>query len=851
MSYWSQNLDALRSENRTCKTRYPFPHQREAFEALNNTFQIPSKGYTGGLLVLPTGAGKTFTAVNWISRNILPKKYKVIWFAQSSYLLNQAFRSFCENAIEIPPARKFLNVRVVSSSPSHCSASSIESTDDIIIITTQTAISNFNAEVLDQKGSRIETKFLKFIKNNADSGIFIVLDEAHHAPAYGFRHLWMGLNKIIPNLSLLGLTATPTYSDKRASGWLFKIFNKGVIYNAEQEKLIAQNILAIPKYIEKNTGKELTVDDKLYDRLVVQHKDLSPEIIEELANDAPRNDYIINDYYKNKDKYGKTIIFADTWPQCVYMATKLKERDIKAECVFSKIDANPGSVEARNRRKSTDNERIIGEFKEGKHQVLANIRMLTEGVDIPDVKTVFLTRQTTSTILMTQMVGRALRGKKAGGGPDKSEANIVMFIDNWKGLIDVFVDPASGGLEDVYTPSTSAPFKVIPIYLVEQLSKHIEGGTIPTLPFLEYVPVGWYQTEIIRNIKDDSSDTKEEMQTFFEFVMVYNNSKDRIEKLIKDKFDEIPEEWSDEKLDEKTLYPKINSWINEYFDSREEIIGPNLDSDLMKICRHIAIHGSIPEYHSFADRERFDLSKLAREFGGHTKPQQIYLLKSEYETAGNLWGIFYKNFHMFINAFDLEFTRIILEEMESSKNGGDFIHINEENNKGDIELTVPEKDQIKKRDNYTCQCCFKSGKGTKLEIDHIVPVFQGGKADVENSQTLCRECNFQKGKNAINFRINSSPCVNPKELCLYPLKGNESPIQTLIRTINMFYHCQAVSEIKFSLRRNGKYYSTWELELFQGNNLELLRNEKSNLLKYIQEELGCNHVEDINIVGVQ
>jgi superfamily II DNA or RNA helicase len=53
--------------------------------------------------------------------------------------------------------------------------------------------------------------------------------------------------------------------------------------------------------------------------------------------------------------------------------------------------------------------------------------MLTEGVDIPDVKTVFLTRQTTSSILLTQMIGRALRGEKAGG-INKDVANIVMFI---------------------------------------------------------------------------------------------------------------------------------------------------------------------------------------------------------------------------------------------------------------------------------------------------------------------------------------------------------------------------------------------------------------------------------------
>jgi superfamily II DNA or RNA helicase len=338
----------------------------------------------------------------------------------------------------------------------------------------------------------------------------------------------------------------------------------------KQEKLIAQNILSIPNYVEKNTGKELPVDDKLYERLVMQHKNVPAEIIDELSNDAPRNDYIIDDYCKNKEKYGKTIIFADTWPQCVYMVRKLKDRGIKAEFVFSKIDANPGSPEARNRRKSTDNERIIKDFKEGKHQVLVNIRMLTEGVDIPDVKTVFLTRQTTSSILMTQMIGRALRGIKAGGGKKKSEANIVMFIDNWKGLIDVFIDPTKGKTEDTRTPTTSAPFRIIPIILVEILSKHIEGGTIPKFPFSEYIPVGWYQTEIVRNVKDDPNDPKEEMQTFFEFVMVYNKTRDRMKNFIDNNINKIPEHWSDEKLDDQTIIPQVNSWINEYFDPNED-----------------------------------------------------------------------------------------------------------------------------------------------------------------------------------------------------------------------------------------------------------------------------------------
>ena len=94
MRYEQINLEDLRIKNPSLKPKAPFEHQKEAFKALSETFTFPADQYKGGLLVLPTGAGKTYTAVNWICRNIISKKFKVLWFAQSSYLLNQAAKSF-------------------------------------------------------------------------------------------------------------------------------------------------------------------------------------------------------------------------------------------------------------------------------------------------------------------------------------------------------------------------------------------------------------------------------------------------------------------------------------------------------------------------------------------------------------------------------------------------------------------------------------------------------------------------------------------------------------------------------------------------------------------------------------
>jgi hypothetical protein len=66
--------------------------------------------------------------------------------------------------------------------------------------------------------------------------------------------------------------------------------------------------------------------------------------------------------------------------------------------------------------------------------VLVSVGMLTEGVDLPDARTAFLARPTTSPIVMRQMVGRVLRGPRAGG---EAEAHVVHFRDQWSNLPDV------------------------------------------------------------------------------------------------------------------------------------------------------------------------------------------------------------------------------------------------------------------------------------------------------------------------------------------------------------------------------------------------------------------------------
>ena len=61
------------------------------------------------------------------------------------------------------------------------------------------------------------------------------------------------------------------------------------------------------------------------------------------------------------------------------------------------------------------------------------------------------------------------------------------------------------------------------------------------------------------------------------------------------------------------------------------------------------------------------------------------------------------------------------------------------------DFTQKQKKQILKRDGYRCVICGTSKEsGVELHVDHIKPKELGGKATIENGQTLCAKHNFSK-----------------------------------------------------------------------------------------------------------
>uniref|UniRef100_UPI00329749BE DEAD/DEAH box helicase family protein n=1 Tax=Methanothrix sp. TaxID=90426 RepID=UPI00329749BE len=56
----------------------PAGHQRMAIDELIKWYKAKKNGYAGGILVLPTGGGKTFTSIRFLCLTALSDGYKVL-----------------------------------------------------------------------------------------------------------------------------------------------------------------------------------------------------------------------------------------------------------------------------------------------------------------------------------------------------------------------------------------------------------------------------------------------------------------------------------------------------------------------------------------------------------------------------------------------------------------------------------------------------------------------------------------------------------------------------------------------------------------------------------------------------
>ena len=375
----------------------PYAHQELAWEGLVRLSGEP--GHRSGLVVIPTGGGKTSTLVRWLIGELVRRPdLRVLWIADQQELVDQAVREFGAVAETQPVGFQRL-LRPVHGKAGQASA--LADPDVHVVCTTRQSLIGPSFEA---RSSLIAT----FVVGPT----VVVVDEAHHAVSPTYQNLIAFLRRECPDLTLIGLTATPWPAGAGQMQLLRETF-KTELVSVTTSELVARGDLARPVLhtVTTSTPIEATDDDV---RRLASARALPPSVVRQLDREA-RNALIVRQWVDRKDQWGKTLVFAcDTW-HADSLGDAFAEAGVDVDVVHSFAEADPAEALARFRTASGPN-------------VLVSVGMLLEGVDVPSARTAFLCRPTASHIVMRQMIGRVLRGVRAGGDP---EAHVVDFVDQW------------------------------------------------------------------------------------------------------------------------------------------------------------------------------------------------------------------------------------------------------------------------------------------------------------------------------------------------------------------------------------------------------------------------------------
>lgn len=442
------------------------PHQKTSWDRMDKHFL--DAGKAAGLVVLPTGGGKTVVAAHWLLRNVIARGGRVLWLANRQALLRQAFGTFRRLANLAHPEKKTLDLIAVSSE--FAKWSGVSRDHELVFASVQSSVIESN------RG------FVKELLADAGSNAFVVVDEAHHAVAPCTLAL---LNEVKRSgVRILGLTATPIRMDDVDQKRLGALFDGTIIHQVSRTELTNQGILAVPATETVRTQidveKEMDAADLEY---LARYGELGPNVLARLGKNAHRNTLIVEQYLKHQDRYGPTIVFAADTLHAQTLAGEFQKRGVaKADYVdYSRKNASE----------------IIDKYARRELDVIVNVQMLTEGFDAPHTRTVFIARPTRSESLVVQMVGRALRGPQAGGN---DRANLVTFLDTWS-QYDV-LGPEYALASDVMPPSAvstprpETPLVSIPPELIRDAYRLLQSNVKGQLTGVHAcTPHGWYRWE--------------------------------------------------------------------------------------------------------------------------------------------------------------------------------------------------------------------------------------------------------------------------------------------------------------------------------------------------------------------
>ncbi len=395
----------------------PYPHQLEAISKSTKYF----KGNNIGQLIMACGSGKTLTSF-WIAEKNNSKK--VLFLAPSISLLAQTLTVWINNS-----KNKKKNFFVVCSDETAGIDNENEFTSDYAFPSTTdiNQINNFinsNEEYVIFSTYQSSKTVLKAAKENKTKFDITICDESHRLTGKVNENYGTILSKNFPTKLKLFMTATPriiSYGLKKAA--------KG--RDIELISMDDENIFGKVIY-------ELTFGEAINKKLLADYK----IIVTGVSNkEIEKNEFIkVNDKTIDIQTYAKAVTLKKVLKKYNLKKVITFHSYIKSASLFSellnnlKLSSNfiSGTHNIRERKELV--KKLERKTKEV--EILSNARVLSEGIDLPELDCISFIDPKTSVVDIVQAVGRAIRASK-----DKKKIGYIVIpilLDDSKSFETVY-----------------------------------------------------------------------------------------------------------------------------------------------------------------------------------------------------------------------------------------------------------------------------------------------------------------------------------------------------------------------------------------------------------------------------
>lgn len=332
--------------------------------ALEQLKSLRATGAEKGLIISATGTGKTYLSAFDV-RNFAPNK--MLFIVHREQILKKAMEDYRTILGGHPDDFGIL------------SGNSKDTNAKYLFATIQTV----------SKDNYLE----QFAKDQFD---YILIDEVHKAGADSYLKV---INYFTPKF-LLGMTATPERTDNFN---IYELFDYNIAYEIRLQAALEEDMLCPFHYFG-------VLDYEKDGQLIDDATELRNLVSNERVQHIIEKTY----YYGHSGDRVKGLMFCSSKEEARNLSTALNDEGLRTTAL-----TGDNTQEER--------EVAIHQLETGELQYIITVDIFNEGIDIPFLNQIVMLRQTQSSIIFIQQLGRGLRKHDS-----KDYVTIIDFIGNYK-----------------------------------------------------------------------------------------------------------------------------------------------------------------------------------------------------------------------------------------------------------------------------------------------------------------------------------------------------------------------------------------------------------------------------------